>query len=240
MRKLKVFLMLLLVSIFSLFLTGCDLFAQSPMTPTVDGGLTQTQNALRTDSASTVEAAMTEAAIPATETVGIISSTNTPEVTTTATDSPTVTSTTIIMQTQTPSEIPTLAATFTQTSTLVPNWASRTPKPPPLLCSLIRVLPPYNTVMKPGEDFDARWTIQNNGSDSWTNENVEAVFRNGAKLQKNTDVFTLSSEVETGDLLEIIIDMQAPNFAASYAGIWMLTYDDVPFCYFSVNIVVKE
>lgn len=229
--KANIFRFSLLILVFSLILTGCDVFQSSLSTPTVDLAATQTQYALRTEAAVTVEAAMTESA--AIDTPAVEEPSATPRESPTEAPTPTASATVLIVDTPTP----TITNTPEPTATLL--IPTMTTAPVEYKCNLVRTSPYYKAFLDRGEEFDVHWVLENSGTETWYTEFVSGRYRNGAELHSYGDTFNLTAAVEPGETYEVIIDMQAPPDPGEYSAIWILERKDKAFCWFSVDIVVK-
>jgi hypothetical protein len=227
----------ILVNVF--IAAGCSLLGvQAPDSQEI----TVTVEVARTQSAQTVRAQMTEAAGRATPTARTISATPTetltpqpPTVTPTLTATVTDTATTTVLQS------PTLTPTdaFTRTPTITATWVrpTRTEVPPPYQCIIISKSPLANTYMRPGEEFDGNWTLQNTGSEIWYLTEVLARYRNGSAMHK-ADAYNIAHNVNPLETISVTTDMIAPDFPGTYTAVWTLSRMGSDFCWFSVNIVV--
>jgi ABC-type amino acid transport substrate-binding protein/heat shock protein HslJ len=81
--------------------------------------------------------------------------------------------------------------------------------------------------LNPGEKFAKGWQIQNSGTCEWTTDYYLGFVRGDRMDGEATDV---DSKVDSGQTLDIYVDLVAPNKAGEYAGWWqMFTDKDVPF-----------
>lgn len=106
------------------------------------------------------------------------------------------------------------------------------------LCEL-SISPKLSTVMNPGEDFDAIWTIKNISGKTWEAGTVDYKFVQGAELHKYDKIYDLSNQVKSGDKVEIRVDMLAPHTAGTYAANWALTTGTTTLCNLPITIIVK-
>ncbi len=231
--KTKLSLLPVLVLIFSLLLPGCTFLNRPAAIPTYDLAATQTQDALRTEAAYTLAAAMTEAAIAATASAVIPPPSETPIDTATSTLTP------IPSETPTPTENPAGTSTGTPTGTPELVIPTSTIVKADYQCNLIRTSPSYKSILQRGEDFDVHWTLLNSGTEIWYYETVSGAYRNGVMLHRYSGSFKLPTAVKPGETFEITIDMQAPLEPGLYSSIWVLKHDSKDFCWFSVDIEVK-
>jgi len=106
------------------------------------------------------------------------------------------------------------------------------------LCEM-SVSPALSTVLKPGEDFDAIWTIKNISGKTWEAGTVDYKYVRGTELHKYDKIYDLSEEVESGEKVEIRVDMMAPHTAGTYTTYWALTTGSTTLCNLPVTIIVK-
>ena len=92
--------------------------------------------------------------------------------------------------------------------------------------------------MRPGEDFDANWILQNNGSKIWYVAEVLARYRDGTAMHK-ANAYNIAQDVESLETITVRADMIAPMHPGAYTAIWTLSRMGSDFCWFSVNIVVQ-
>jgi hypothetical protein len=79
---------------------------------------------------------------------------------------------------------------------------------------------PDNTRLDPDEDFVKIWRLQNNGECTWTPAFLLA-FIGGQRLEA-PDLVPLSTHVAPGQMVDLAVDMQAPDSAGTYQGYWKL------------------
>lgn len=188
----------------------------TPSVPTVDPG------AVNTFIAQTVEAASTQtaASIPSlTPTPTITPTVNTP------TPLPSATSTVIfILSTPTPLVLP----TSTSGGTSSQNYS----------CQVTRVSPANGTAFDPRDDFDAIWTVRNNGQKDWNRNSVDYVYSSGDKIHKVSG-YDLDDNVDTGNSIDLGVDMQAPKNSGNYSTTWTMRAGDKTFCTLTLSIRVR-
>jgi hypothetical protein len=191
----------------------------APPIPTVDPG------AVNTFIAQTVVVAgsQTAAAMPSLTP----SPTLTPTVAT-ETPLPTATSTVIfVLSTPTPLVIP----TFTNVSSGNSNEN--------LSCQVTRVSPANGSTFNPRDDFDAVWTVRNNGQRNWERRNIDYIYSSGDKIHKVSG-YDLSENVRTGNSIDLGVDMQAPKNEGTYTTTWTMRSGDKTFCSLTLTIVVRD
>ncbi|TET34268.1 MAG: transporter substrate-binding domain-containing protein [Anaerolineales bacterium] len=81
--------------------------------------------------------------------------------------------------------------------------------------------------LNPGEQFAKGWRIKNSGTCEWTMDYYLGFVRGDRMDGKDTNV---DSKVETGQTLDIYVDLVAPNTAGEFTGWWqMFTDKDIAF-----------
>jgi hypothetical protein len=106
------------------------------------------------------------------------------------------------------------------------------------LCEM-SVSPALSTVLKPGEDFDAVWTIKNISGKTWEAGTVDYKYVRGTELHKYDKIYDLAEEVKSGEKVEIRVDMMAPHTAGTYTTYWAMTTGSTTLCNLPVTIIVK-
>lgn len=190
----------------------------TPSVPTVDPGAVSTFIAQTVNAAST----QTAASIPTlTPTLTITPTVNT------ETPIPTATSTFIfILSSPTPLVIPTFTSSGGGTSS--ENFS----------CHVTRVSPANGSTFDPRDDFDAIWTVRNNGQRNWDRNSIDIIYSSGAKIHKVSG-YDLDSNVRVGDSIDVGVDMQAPKDSGSYSTTWVMRRGDKAFCTLTLSIVVR-
>ncbi|HKJ28185.1 MAG TPA: NBR1-Ig-like domain-containing protein [Anaerolineales bacterium] len=75
----------------------------------------------------------------------------------------------------------------------------------------------------PGQEFTKVWRLQNVGSCTW-NKDYEITFDGGDKMNGTT--VSMPEKVFPGEVVDIAIEMQAPNSKGTYKGYWLLRTDN--------------
>ena len=192
----------------------------APSVPTVDPGAVNTIIAQTVIAAST----RTAAAIP--------SLTPSPTITpTVATETPLPTATaTVIFVLSTPT--PLIITTFT-------NVSGGGTSNENLSCQVTRVSPANGSTFGPRDDFDAVWTVRNNGQRNWDRRNIDYVYSSGDKIHKVSG-YDLSENVSSGNSIDLGVDMQAPKNEGTYTTTWTMRSGDKTFCSLTLTIVVND
>ncbi|MCJ7695697.1 MAG: NBR1-Ig-like domain-containing protein [Anaerolineaceae bacterium] len=149
----------------------------------------------------------------------------------------------------------------TPTATQMILQSSPTPYPPtntpmvptptvmPVPCNIAKFIKdvtiPDNTLMDANATFTKTWRLQNVGSCTWTTD-YDLVFVSGTAMNALA-VIPLSTSVAPGQVVDLSVNMKAPDTSGEFTGYWMLRnqYDarfgiGVNAAYsFSVKIKVK-
>ncbi len=215
----KIFLLLSLLS-----LMGCNALGTavptltaSPTTPpTVDPQIfASTVSAARTESVGTAFAQLTEA-VTATP---LPSDTPQPTETSTATPvPPTPTSTRVIVY------APTFTLTPTQTD---------------YQCSITSLSPKSGESITKDADFDLAVTLKNTGTKEWSTDNVDFRYLSGTKFQKKVNAIDLPANVDTGDSIDLVVDMVASTDTGTHEASWGLVNGSTTFCTVNISVKVK-
>ncbi len=92
------------------------------------------------------------------------------------------------------------------------------------VAQLVSQNPADYTVFSPGQDFDARWTVQNVGQRSWDTQ-FYYTYMSGAE-PKSATFYYIPNSVAVGDTVELVVDMVAPSQPGTYTTNWRLINDD--------------
>lgn len=84
-------------------------------------------------------------------------------------------------------------------------------------------IPDY-TQIEAGKSFTKTWRIQNSGESTWTLD-YSLVFKEGDQMG-GPDSIALVADVSPGDLIDISLELTAPDDPGTYAGFWMLQNAD--------------
>jgi len=83
---------------------------------------------------------------------------------------------------------------------------------------------PDDTKFDPGEQFTKKWTIQNDGTCSWTT-NYSLVFNDGDKMG-GPDSKAFTSTTNPGETVTLSVDLTAPLSSGTYTGAWKIRAED--------------
>ena len=101
-------------------------------------------------------------------------------------------------------------------------------------CQAINRRPYDNTIYKPGDKFDIKWTIQNNGTKTMV-AGLDLKFSNGDKLM--SDKVVELPELKPGAEYSIGFDAVAPDKQGNYVMVYMI---EGGLCYPYTAIVVEK
>lgn len=213
--------------ILAMLIAGCN--APAPAQPTQEpvqaqptADLAATAEVLRTEVAAEIAAQLTSTALAMPTETPVPTATTVPD---TATPAPTLT----------PSSA---TATAIPTIRIITVYPTFTPTPGPYQCQITAMEVPYGQKFPPGAEFDGRWTVRNSGTRDWEEGNVDLTYISGQKFQKRGDAFDIDEGLDTGDTMQVIVDMVAPRSAGFYHADWALRYDGTVMCYLPVDIWV--
>ncbi len=96
-----------------------------------------------------------------------------------------------------------------------------------------------NVKVKPGEKFYAGWEVVNIGSEPWTANTIDFLYRGGYNGQ-GTKRRDLSSTVGSGSMLPIGATFIAPRRTGSYRSYWVLQVGHNSFCPMWMNFEVGK
>ncbi len=176
-------------------LAGCS----GKATPTIDA------NAVYTQAAGTVQAALTSAAAQTPSATPTAAPTGTSEPTQVASVAPTAASV--------PSSQPTAAAVMTATQILSPDraqWLSQSPAD--------------GTSFNPGDSFAMTWKVKNTGTTTWSTGYLLRFYAGDQMGGVATAAFP--KQVVPNDTVELTVQLKAPSTPGKYLGNWVLTNAD--------------
>ncbi len=103
---------------------------------------------------------------------------------------------------------------------------------------MIGVEPVYGTELEPNKEFDAIWRVTNIGKKLWKRDDVDYLYKDGAKLHK-VDSYNINGRVKTGETISIVAAMKTPETAGFYTTNWTLRSGVKEFCKLPLTIIVK-
>jgi hypothetical protein len=108
------------------------------------------------------------------------------------------------------------------------------------LCTFISQTPPDWKRMKPRQDFDMKWTVQNSGNRLWHASSIALVYVGGQKMQTRGNKASLSADVARGAKTTIAVDMNAPKTPGTYSALWSLVSGKKNFCRLTITLTVTR
>jgi len=137
----------------------------------------------------------------------------------------------------TPAFTATLAPAPTNTRVPYTPVPTNTATPGAYSCRLIRTSPVDSAKINVNEDFDGTWTVRNVGTKSWEIGSLDLKYTSGTKFQTKGDVFDVTTVVEPGADLTLVVDMKVPATTGKYNASWILTMDgSTAFCALPLSI----
>ena len=99
---------------------------------------------------------------------------------------------------------------------------------------------PDESVLKPGEDFDKIWRIQNTGTCTW-DDGYKLVFVAGDKALDpvNYEIKDTEDFVEAGETVDMGVDLTAPNAEGKYSATWRMQTDNGVFFGTPLTVVIN-
>lgn len=111
---------------------------------------------------------------------------------------------------------------------------------PGYACTLIKQTPKNYTKMKAHQFFDMYWTVQNNGSRTWSANWIPFKYTGGAKMQTRGDFFVLPGNIKPGKKAALVVDMVTPQIQGIYSTTWGLYSGTLDFCRVTLTISVSR
>ena len=112
------------------------------------------------------------------------------------------------------------------------------PAPQPLYdCTPVNNIPRDNTVFRPGDEFDIKWTIVNTGTRPIPARHDVKYFSGPVMMENPNDTFReFAADIPPGDRVTIIIDAVAPVERGFHVMTWIVEGE---MCYPYVAIIVE-
>jgi hypothetical protein len=169
-----------------------------------------------------------------------------------------ITETALAQPTETPvpptnTPLPTNTASVTPSATIYYAWvppANNTATPLSVTPSVTSTPSSYSCLITSqqvadgtkfalNEDFDAKWTVKNTGSETWDASEIDYRYVSGTSMHKFAAVFDFPSSVAPNESITITVDMAAPSTAAHYETFWAISRSSVNFCTLPLRINVE-
>jgi hypothetical protein len=99
---------------------------------------------------------------------------------------------------------------------------------------------PDESILKPGEDFDKIWRIQNTGTCTW-DDGYRLVFVAGDQALDpvNYEIKDADDFVEAGETVDMGVDLTAPNAEGKYSATWRMQTDAGVFFGTPLTVVIE-
>jgi hypothetical protein len=107
-------------------------------------------------------------------------------------------------------------------------------------CSFISQTPKDWSRMRPRQDFDMEWTVQNTGGLTWHASSIAIKYLGGTKMQTRGNKASLSDDVGAGKKTTLIVDMNAPKAPGTYTALWSLVAGKQNFCKVTLILTVTR
>jgi hypothetical protein len=107
-------------------------------------------------------------------------------------------------------------------------------------CSLVSQKPANWTRMGRRQYFDAKWTVKNIGTKTWTTSEFDLRYISGTKMHTYGDIYELSKNTGPNKKVTLIADMIAPKNNGYYTAYWGLFAGNSVFCRLSITINVNR
>ncbi len=226
-KKISVFVFLLL----AISISACK--EEVPPQPTIDPGQMETQVAeevsVQLTQIAISQPTETMSATPADPTIEVPAPTDTPQLPSDATA-------TLVPASSTP--IPPLPTNTSPapTNTLKPLPTATTPA---YACQMTKQTPTNGKTFKPGDNFDAVWTVKNIGTHIWEASEIDYKYESGDIFHQN-EIYDLPKSVKSGESVDLIVDMEAPEKEGEYKTVWILYQGKTFRCNLSLEINVEN
>jgi hypothetical protein len=103
----------------------------------------------------------------------------------------------------------------------------------------VTVSPTLGATLKPGDDFDAAWTVKNTSGKAWDVTAIDYKYMTGTEMQKYAKAYDLKETVPPGATVTLRVDMAAPTDPGTYTTNWALVQGSTILCNLPIKIVVK-
>jgi len=105
---------------------------------------------------------------------------------------------------------------------------------PDYACDVIHQRPYDDTIFKPNDTFDVKWTIVNTGTKTWR-AGLDLKYMRGPKMTSTSNIQLPA--MKPGDQFNIVLDGTAPADKGTQIMVWVL---EGPICYPYVRIIVDK
>jgi hypothetical protein len=105
-------------------------------------------------------------------------------------------------------------------------------------CSLTEKEPKNGSVLEPGKNFYAYFTILNTGTKTWPSNGVDFLYTGGYR-HNDGKIYDLPSSVAPGNKITVKVLFTAPKNVGSYNSYWTLMVGKLKFCSMRIGFEIK-
>lgn len=105
-------------------------------------------------------------------------------------------------------------------------------------CELVDQVPQDGAFEEKGSSIVTHWILRNTGEKAWLADRTTIRFVSGDRLHTGADAVDIPYDVETGNLLDVFINMMAPQSAGSYVSAWTILDGTTRVCNFYIRFKV--
>jgi hypothetical protein len=105
-------------------------------------------------------------------------------------------------------------------------------------CVLAEKEPKNGSVLEPGKDFYAYFTILNTGTKTWPSNGVDFMYTGGYR-HNDGKIYDLPASVAPGNKITVKVLFTAPKNAGSYNSYWTLMVGKLKFCSMRIGFEIK-
>jgi hypothetical protein len=109
-------------------------------------------------------------------------------------------------------------------------------------CSVLNVVPAYNTTFYPNQETDFSWTVRNDSGVIWTVDNFDIAYVGGTNMLKRQDAGRrdLPYDVYPGNPLSFTVDAVAPSAPGTYTMTYGVVQNFEIICNMDVTVYVTN
>ncbi len=105
-------------------------------------------------------------------------------------------------------------------------------------CSLTAKEPKNGSVLEPGKNFYAYFTILNTGTKTWPSNGVDFMYTGGYR-HNDGKIYDLPASVAPGNKITVKVLFTAPKNVGSYNSYWTLMVGKLKFCSMRIGFEIK-
>ena len=106
-------------------------------------------------------------------------------------------------------------------------------------CKIVEKSPVKGTVLQPGLDFYAFWTVLNTGTKTWPSYGVDVIYLSGLRGESRR-IQDISATIPPGNTITLRVPLTAPKNEGFYNVIWTLKVGKTDFCALKITFEVKK